>query len=103
MCNDRTLFENYIPNSSSEMPIDTAAGPTRAEVIGAVRLKLITSTGMEKEVRLEQVYHLPELSVSHAFKEKEALKPIIGLSINGIGHSFQRMLQHSIRTYRLRQ
>jgi hypothetical protein len=50
MCNDQTLFEDYIPNSSLEMPIDTAAGPTRADGIGAVRLKLITSIGMEKVV-----------------------------------------------------
>jgi hypothetical protein len=53
MCNDRTLFEDYILNSSLEMPIDVAAGLTRADGISAIRLKLITSTGMEKEVRLE--------------------------------------------------
>jgi hypothetical protein len=87
MCNDRTLFEDYIPNSSSEMPIDTAAGPTRADGISAVRLKLITSTGMEKEVRLEQVYHLPELSVNLLSANRIGQK---GFYIDGITHTIRK-------------
>lgn len=87
MCNDRTLFENYIQNSSSEMPIDTAAGPTRAEGIGAVRLKLITSAGIEKEVRLEQVYHLPELSVNLLSANRIGQK---GFYIDGLTHTIRK-------------
>jgi hypothetical protein len=87
MCNDQTLFENYIPNSSLEMPIDTAAGPTRAEGISTIRLKLITSTGMEKEVRLEQVYHLLELSVNLLLANRIRQK---GFYINGLTHTIRK-------------
>jgi hypothetical protein len=71
------------------MPINTAAGPTRADGIGAVRLKLITSTGMEKEVRLEQVYHLPELLVNLLLANRIGQK---GFYINGLTHTIRKRL-----------
>jgi hypothetical protein len=89
MCNDRTLFEDYILNSSLEMPIDIVAGPTRADGISAVRLKLITSTGMEKEVRLEQVYHLLELLVNLLLANQIRQK---GFYINGLTYTIRKRL-----------
>jgi hypothetical protein len=44
------LFKDYILNNSLEMPINIAVGLTQADGISAIRLKLITSIGMEKEV-----------------------------------------------------
>jgi hypothetical protein len=69
------------------MPIDTAAGPTRADGIGAVRLKFITSTGIEKEVRLDQVYHLPELSVNLLSANRIGQK---GFYIDGLTHTIRK-------------
>jgi hypothetical protein len=89
MCNDQTLFEDYIPNSSSETPIDTAVGLTRADGISAVRLKLITSIGMEKEVRLEQVYHLLELLVNLLLANRIGQK---GFYIDGLTHTIRKRL-----------
>ena len=84
MCHDRKLFENYIPNESSERPIETAGGMTWAEGVGVVRLTFIMSTGMEREVRLEKVYHLPELSVNLLSANRIGQK---GFYIDGLTHT----------------
>jgi hypothetical protein len=67
MCHSRKLFESYVPNESSERPIETAGGMVRAEGFGTARLNLITSAGMQKEVILNDVYYLPEASSQPIF------------------------------------
>jgi hypothetical protein len=89
MCHNRKLFENYVPNESSERPIETAGGMARAEGFGTVRLTFITSAGMEREVRLEQVYHLPELSVNLLSANQIGQK---GFYIDGLTHTLRNRL-----------
>lgn len=89
MCHNRKLFENYVPNESSERPIETARGMAQAEGFGTVRLTFITSTGTEREVRLEQVYHLPELLVNLLSANRIRQK---GFYIDGLTHTLQNRL-----------
>jgi hypothetical protein len=64
-------------------------------------LKVIPNEGRTRLAAALSGFNDPLTHASHAFKEKEALKLITRLLINSIRHSFQHMLQHSMRTYRL--
>ena len=89
MCHDRKLFENYVLNKSSERPIETAGGMVRAEGVGTVRLNFITLAGMQKEVILEQVYHLLELSVNLLSSNRIGQK---GYYIDGLAQTLRNRL-----------
>lgn len=64
MCYDRELFDNYVINSSSKKPIETAGSMMRAKEMGSIRLTFVRSNGVQQEVMLEQVYHLANLNVN---------------------------------------
>jgi hypothetical protein len=89
MCHSRKLFESYVPNESSERAIETAGGMVRAEGFGTVRLNLITSAGMQKEVVLNDVYYLPELPVNLFSSNRIRQK---GYYIDGLAQTLRNRL-----------
>jgi hypothetical protein len=65
VCNNRTAFEDDYNSDDKMLPyIYTCAGFVKPKGIGSVRINCFLSDGIEAELTLKNVYHLPDCPVN---------------------------------------